>query len=723
MLRTRALQKMWGGLLLTVMAVSPMALAQSAEGRFYRAYYLEHARGDIAAASQDYDAVAADRQADAKLRAEARARGEACREELASADFAKLMPANALAYVELNRPGGQLTRLLQMLGLMREDGSLTVDPERRLAISPALVRELLGIRGVAVAVTGFDPAQQMPMGVAILHPGDIEVIRGAIETALPVAAEIDEPIEGFPTYLVEGQAYVTLTKRLVIVSQQRSEIEGVVWRLKGEESESLADSSALSEVMGQRDESLLFFCVNFKPMMPLINAAMAAAGTQSQEAAIAQALLDLNSLRTLVGRMGVSDAGLYLDVTLRLDEGHRNLAFHFLRMPAINRATLERVPAGAAVFFAAALNEAGVYQPSGQSATTEPPPVTMLDIGREVFANMVSVAVFAVPTDEPVAAEGPPIPPVAAVITVNDPVKSQALWNQVLGVASLASGAGTLEGMSVEIEGVEAQRYVFPEGVSVYLASDGDEVFISPSKAAIGRSLATRRGGESILRDPAFAKSLAALGPDATFALFAHPGRCAELAKPFMCPEEVQEIEPVVGMLTDTVVSLVMEHSNNMFRFSTMVTGLPDVGPFVSKMIAAEHQRAEAPGVADHVWREFCKHAEHDRDAALALGEKLVEVLHDDARELNNCAWALLTDDPFKGHFSELALKLSQRSNELTDHNHWAFVDTLALALFETGDAKAAVDMEKKALALCGDDSGRAGLEAALKRFEAALQR
>ncbi|MFQ5804996.1 MAG: hypothetical protein ACE5I3_00950 [Phycisphaerae bacterium] len=725
MMPAQVLRGARGGLLLAVLALVPAVRAQSAESKFHRAYFLEHARGELAAAAQAYDEVAADRDADAKLRAEARARRQVCREELASADFAQLMPPDALVYAELNRPGGQLSRLLKMLGLLREDGSLAADPERRLAISPALIRELLGIRGAAVAVTGFDPASQTPSGVAILHPGDIEVIRGLIETALPAGAQFAEPIEGFPTYLVEGRVFVTLTRRLILASQQRGEIENVVFRLKGEESESLANKADLAELLQQRDDGLLFFCVNFKPVMPLLNALMAAGGTQSCELAVAQALLDLKSLRALVGRMGVSDEGLYLDVALQLDEGHRNLVFQFLRMPAINRETLKRVPSGVAGFFATALNEAGEHDRPTPLPSAETPPVTILDIGREIFANIVSIAVFAVPTGEEAAGDGPPIPPVAAVITVKDPVKSLALWSQALGVGSLASGAGALDGMRVKIEGVEAQRYIFPDGISIYLANAGHDVLISPSKAAIARALATLRGGESILNDPAFSKSLARVGSNTTFALFAHPGRCAELAKPFMSAGEVKEMQPVVELLTDTVASVVMEHSNEMFHFSAMVTGLPDVGPFVSRMITAELSRAEQANLGEMVWKEFRSLGSHkgDHEAALALAEKLFETLHDDALRLNKYAWKMLTKDEFEGRFNEVALKFSKRSNELTDQKNWMFVDTLALALFETGDAKAAVELEKKALALCGDDSRRGEVEAALQRFEAALER
>jgi hypothetical protein len=713
---------MGGGLLLLIAAVAPAAQAQSAESKFHRAYFLEHSRGDLAAAADIYNEVAADRRADADLKAQARARGQACQEELASADFAKLMPPNALAYVELSRPGGQLSRLLEMLGLLRADGSIVGDPERRLAISPELIRELLGIRGVAAAVTGFDPATETPMGVAVLHPGDIGVIRGLIETALPAGGQIVEPIEGFPTFNIEGEVFVTLTQRLLIVSAQRMEIEGVIGRLKGEDTESLADNADLAEIMANRDPSLLFFCVNFEPVMPLLNAGMAAAGTQCRELTMAQALLDLKSLRTLVGQMGVNDEGIYVDFALQLAKGHRNLAFQFVRMPAIDPETLKRVPAGAAFFVAGALNDPdSQYAAAHTGAPGEPPPVTFLDIGREIFANIVSFAVFAVPAEGQVVAGDIPIPPVAAVITVHDPVKSQALWSQMLGIGSLASGAGTLEGMKTKIAGVEALRYVFPDGISIYLANAGNDMIISPSKAAIASSLATIKGGQSILQDPTFAKSLERLGANVTFAAYAHPGRCVEIAKPFMSPSDLAEAQPVIDLMTDTVASVVMEHSNETFRFSTMVTGLPDVGPFVSKLITMEQQASGS----QHVWQQFKALAvnQQDREAALAVAEQLFEQLHDDANRLNNYAWALLTEeDKYGDDYVDVALKFSQRSNELTGHGHWAYVDTLALAFFKTGDAAQAIELEKKALALCGDGPERKEVEAALERFQAATK-
>jgi len=112
---------------------------------------------------------------------------------------------------------------------------------------------------------------------------------------------------------------------------------------------------------------------------------------------------------------------------------------------------------------------------------------------------------------------------------------------------------------------------------------------------------------------------------------------------------------------------------------------------------------------------------QENRAAALAVGELILKKAHDAEGTLNNFAWALLTEEQYQDRFDELALRLSERSNEISGHRVWQYVDTLAWAKFKTGDAQAAVELEKKALALCDDEGDTAELKKALAEFEAAL--
>lgn len=585
-------------LTVAVLALQATVLADAPQDKFQRAFFLEQHARDLPAAEKLYAEVAADASAPADLRAEAKSRRDGCREELACSDFARLMPASAWAYAELSNPGEQILSLLEQLGLLRGGvDAAASQTAQQIAISPELVRELLGIRGVAAAVTGVNPATQMPAGVAILHPGRLAVLRAVLETALPISFRPAEPIEGCTTFHIEGQVYLTLTARLIIASPQRELIEGVIDRLRGDTDDSLAASPEMADAIKARGDGLLYFCVNFKPILPLIHAAMAAGASQSQEVAMAATVLDPRSLRMLSGRAGFGDDGFRFDLDLTLDQGHRNLAFHFLRLPAVDADSLRRVPAGAAGFLTFALSDAGSRYPSmpapddSSAAGPETVPVSFLDIGRELFANIIGVAAFALPSSESASTKGPPMPDAAVVFTVNDPARSQALWGLFLGLAGMAGGGGTIDGTLIDIDGAQARRYTLPEGITVYFATAGNAVIISPSRQAVSRAVAAQRGGTSIVDDPAFSTTLARLTSDTTVAIAAHPGRCIELARSYMDDDDLLEIQPFAETMKETVVALMLRHGDRSLGATFSITGIPKLGPVLSRLVREELQR------------------------------------------------------------------------------------------------------------------------------------
>ena len=173
--------------------------------------------GDAQGARELYLDVAGDRDLSRKLREKARSFADALGEDLASSDFTRLVPRDTIFYAELSRPGEQLSMLLDQLGLLGKVGQTP----GRFGVSPLLIDGLLGMRGAAVAVTEFDPERGQPSGVLILHPGDLDIVRGLIETALPIAAQSADPIGGHPTWSIEGEAFVTLTSRLLVASPDR----------------------------------------------------------------------------------------------------------------------------------------------------------------------------------------------------------------------------------------------------------------------------------------------------------------------------------------------------------------------------------------------------------------------------------------------------------------------------------------------------------------------
>src|SRR5688500_17387150 len=104
MLRSRPVM----GVLVAVFLVLPSVAtgqAAPAEQQFKEGYFLQTHEHDFAAAAAAYQKVVADANAPAALRAEAQARLGQCQEEQVATDLAGLMPPEAVAYLEISRPG------------------------------------------------------------------------------------------------------------------------------------------------------------------------------------------------------------------------------------------------------------------------------------------------------------------------------------------------------------------------------------------------------------------------------------------------------------------------------------------------------------------------------------------------------------------------------------------------------------------------------------------
>lgn len=737
--------------------LAPAFVAQPGhEDDFYRAYYLEQEEGRLEEAVALYREVANDRSAAKELRHEARQRADGLAEDLASSDFARLMPHDSLLFLELSRPGAQLEQLLEELGLLgavREDGTY--------GVSPTLVESLLGMRGAAVAVTGIDPRGGRPNGVVVVHPGDLDLVRGLIETALPAGAMPVDAIDGFPTWNVEGEAFVTLTHRLLIASPDPAQIEGVVARLQGDDDECFADNPNVQRALEARGQGILSFCVNVEPILPMAQFMLQQAAEQDPGAAMALSFLDVESLRCLSGHVGFDDDGLGMEMALELAEGHRNLVFNLMRSEQVTKKTLTGIPEGAAFFFASAFNPAGPVAPILADSSGQPV-VTMMDFGRELFGNLIDMSLFALAPDH--GGSGGQIPDVAAVMRVNDPTRSMALWDFALDLATQGSSEGRVSARSVEIAGAPARAYQI-EGVPVFVAQDGNRLIVSPSEGAIAHAIDAAHGRGSVLDDPLYATTIKRMGEGSVFMMMANPGRCAEIAVNFMPPGDVAEIKPFIDLLSKTVFATDVEHSETTFALKGRLSRLPDVSGLVAAAIRGENPRgmlnghggsmnghakpkvaaASLNGGSDHgdetkkaakakpkqkssaslseLEAEFEALARSDANVkkTAAIGERLVEVAGEDADYLNGFAWRLLTEEgTYQHRFDKLALAASKRSNKLTKFGNWMYLDTLAHAVFFQGDVEEAIDIEKKAIRLAAGDSRVGEAKAALERFVAA---
>ena len=115
---------------------------------------------------------------------------------------------------------------------------------------------------------------------------------------------------------------------------------------------------------------------------------------RGQEARIANTVLDLEHLDSIVAMLGTDDEGVSLRTQINLKAGHHNLAYAVVRTAPLSRRSLSAVPPGVAAVAMIGLNPPSADADHGPSNST----ASVMDIGREVFANIEEIALFALPS-------------------------------------------------------------------------------------------------------------------------------------------------------------------------------------------------------------------------------------------------------------------------------------------------------------------------------------
>lgn len=113
-------------------------------------------------------------------------------------------------------------------------------------------------------------------------------------------------------------------------------------------------------------------------------------------------------------------------------------------------------------------------------------------------------------------------------------------------------------------------------------------------------------------------------------------------------------------------------------------------------------------------------------DDALEYARSLEEGrLGEDAGGMNTIAWGILDPDSEarpKGKLLEYALDLARKADKAAENKNAEIADTLGLAYFEAGDAKKAVESQRRAIQLLEDSGERVdpSIRARLEKYEKA---
>jgi hypothetical protein len=579
-------------------AVAAAAGARAAEAdAFYKASYLQTEERDFEAAAKLFAEVAESDGAPAEIRAAAKRRLAECRDELAAADLAGLMPAESILYVQVANVGEQTKTILESLGVAG-DSAAAADTADRLpiepglsvpydfALSPALVREIAKVGGLAFAITGFDE-RGVPRGVGVLHLGGSDLVRGLVETGLQVVTP-QEAIGDYTTYRipVEGEnLWLAKTERLLILSHSREEVAAAVSRIDGTGSTpSLKESEAFRNAADARGESLVFAWADSQRAAPMVDAIMQKE-LHGEELIAARTVLNLQSIECASFALGATEGGIRGQAAVRFMPGQQHLLYGLIRTAPIGEDALRHVPADAAAVAAIGLNPPTIAGEGPAVDAHQTPQLALMDIGRELFANVRSISVFVMPGKGPV-------PEVGVVIYAQDGAKSKELWTRLMGMPAQFGVVPTDAVKETEIRGRAVTQYAYPDAPPIFVTQPSAESLVVGTAGAVEASLAALDDGQSLAAHEDGVKLVERVGPATSKAMLLRGGQLLKCAQPTMGEHERRELTAVAPLLDDLTASLTVDEEAAELRVRVEVSGVPRVGDMLR---AVGGKRAETP--------------------------------------------------------------------------------------------------------------------------------
>ncbi len=481
--------------LLAVGLLNSVVLAKSATVLLQEGLYAEQVDGDLDAAIRIYGQVIADTSAQRSHIAQAMYRQGMCYlkkqdeqqakeifgklvanysdqtqivdkvkpilDELGDADPAALMPPETLIYIETGSPGRQIETILNMLkgtpfenplaaiGGGKGPGPGGKSPGDIMAalMNPAMIAEFKKIRGMGIGVTGV--AQNNPPVTAVLYPGKSDALRGIILAALGMVGKPGEPIEGMQTVSIAGRAGVAYDDNIVIIAHPAGQLAWSVRQYKGLTSKpTLASSNKSFAKLSKkaRQENAITIWANIDEVFEGLSK-MFPEGSIPGQIRIADGIADFRNIDDLIAFFNIQENGIAFEENIAFKDGHRCLAYNMIRTPNLSRAGFEAVPSEAVALVSLALGEAESAQAIAAGKKIES--LTGLDIGREIFANIEQITLFALQPDGASAKGNKAIPPIVTnlglAVTSHNPQQTREILTQLLTVANLVAGQPDIE--------------------------------------------------------------------------------------------------------------------------------------------------------------------------------------------------------------------------------------------------------------------------------------
>lgn len=640
------------GLLLTVLAMSGNPAAAASTGELLQqGLYAEEVEGNMTAAIKTYEQVIQNGSAPGNQVAQALYRQGLCYlkikdepsaravleklvsehpdetglvekarpllDDLTNFDPAALMPPGTLVYMEFGSPGRQIETILTMLkgtpfenplaaiGGQQANNSGQKSPGDIVGalLNPSMMAEFKKIRGSAVGITGI--TQNNPPMVSVLYPGKSDALRGLLLAGLGMAGSPGEPIEGMQTVNIKNAgAEAAYDDKVIIVAQPASQLAWCVKQYKGLGSgPTLASSNpSFTKISkGQRQKNALTIWANvdeaYAQLLKIFPAGQIPPGILS-----ANAIADFTNIDEVVLTDSIEPNGLGSTTEIHFKDGHHCLAYDMIRTPNLSKDALGAVPAEAIAVASFALNHTDSAQTDKVRAQIQN--VTGLDVGREIFANIEQVTVFALPAGGNSAEVKTPetiVGRLGLAITSRDPGQTRQVLGTLLGIASASAGQKDTPAGQYKI-GSNGKQDIY-----CYLEQVNGITLMSLNHEVLDASVAALKNHKSVCASGPLNGAVSQLAPSASKLFLVNAGGAMRLLRPLMnlgtlnaeqTAQANANLDQLARAADFTTVELRTDEQPNTFAINSAVTGIPPLnqvlGPATQIARLTSQARAEA---------------------------------------------------------------------------------------------------------------------------------
>lgn len=574
--------------------IAQQTVPSKADAEFYKGYYQHHEANNLPAAVKSYKR-AIQLGVSPSIADAVENEMTNLQESVVTSSFENVMPADAIAYIELSNPANHVEQLARLMGLTgkpkSDSGPVVVLPiDREIAIpsdfqiSPALLREMKKLRGAAVAITEIKDSNDGPPveGLLVIHPGESDLLQGILETSIQFAPA-SERLGGFPTFTIENKVWIVQTQTLIFVSDSKETIVDGLDRIKNSKLGSLADVDSFKTARATEKDAAVFAYVNPEQMMTRFGHMMRG------EMSMIRVAIDLDHLQHITSSIKATDNGLQTRFSVQYSEDHNSFGYGLIRTTPLSKKALSKIPSEAAVVVGMGLNPQMVLA----AQTTAGQHISALDIGRELFANIEEIGLFVLPSTIQGNRE---FPNVGVVFTANDLDKSNRLWNEMLSLPSKMKIDDGPRAKTIEINGVAAREYTFndPGAPELVIAKLGDEAMVAGTRMAVEAVIAANRSGTTLANDKSASAFWEASTESTAKALFVKVGPALQLAASMSGGNDASEMMMIKSAVDNLSIIATVDESHTNFDVTTSVVDLPKFENII-KTLAKMNDRMASP--------------------------------------------------------------------------------------------------------------------------------